>query len=412
MKKYNLSIICFALTLAAAVSCAPLDEKGLADGIGGDAENAVFMGNENSSGTISVLASDDNGASFSVMPRLARPASEPVEVTVTVDNATLEAYNQVNHLSVRPINADDIIFTDADGKESKGKITTTIKQGELYAPISVRLAALSAEKYPYDGRYAVPMKITDVKGPYQLLSSPLTTIVNLNRKIKTSVIHLITPASDGYTQRFKPNTPYPEEMTEWTLQYIAQFNRITGNNQTTGSMMGRELYTRISKDLGLQMKTENRDGVDTWTGKPVKEGEWLHVSYVYRKNGLVGNLSIYINGELQKTFVTSLLYLINNPDAGWAFGNSNVSDVYLRELRFWSRALSVAEIMDKYYLPEDAKAPGLEAYFPMTRESFDTETNTFKDLTGKWTWEIQEGSQFEIVDNVVFPATQLTIENE
>lgn len=405
MKKY----IKLCMLLSLAVACNN-EDKGLVDGIGDNACNAVYMGNSNSAGVVAVLASDTDGASFSITPRLAAKHTDPIEVTLEVDLETLNDYNQKNRLSVRPIDPKDVFFADVNGNESVGKITTVIKPGDINSLVTGRIKNLDPEKYPYDGRYAIPVKITDVRGGLDLLPSPVYTITNLNRKIKTSVFHLKTVNNNDYTQRFMPKTPYTEELEEWTMQYIAQFNDLTKNNQTTASLSGKGFYNRISTNLGLQIKSEGRDGEDTWTGKPVKSGEWLHVSYVYRKSGLVGRLAVYVNGELQKEFTTSLLYLDNQPRSGWGFGNENLPDFYLREIRFWSRALTPAEIQDKYYLPEDPKAEGLEAYFPMTRESYDEANQTFLDLTGKWKWEIRPNTTWEFVDNVVFPAKSLKIE--
>lgn len=419
--RYLLSIFAVA-TVAAA--CSTDNGGSFANGIGDNADNAVYMGNVNASGVLSVLASDDAGASFSVTPRLARLATEPVEVTIEVDEATLADYNRKNNLSVKPIKAEDVIFTDADGNDHKGKITVTIKEGDLMAAVPSRIASLNPTTYPYGGRYAVPVRISRVSSGARLLSDPQTTIVSLNRKIKTSVLRFNTPAPNGYSMRIEPTTPYNEEQSEWTLQYIALFTEITGNNQTTASLSSSKgFYNRMSLTGGLQVKSEGRDGSDTWTNKPIKANEWLHVSYVYRKQGLQGSVSVYVNGELQKTFTTSLLTMGANmrvpggntdgsdkPGDGWGFGNSNVRNYYLRELRVWDRALSPAEILDKYYLPEDPASEGLAAYFPFTRESYDTTDNVYKDLTGKWKWYLTQGGTHEIVDNVVFPAKTLVIE--
>ena len=398
-------------------SCSADENVGLAKGVGDNAGNAVYMGNKDASGVISVLASDADGASFSVTPRLAVATDKDVQVTVEVDAATLATYNKANNLNITAVSPEDVVFTAEDGSQSKGKVTATIKAGEVLAVIPGKLVSLDTEKYPYGGRYAIPVKITHVGSGMKLLSSPASTIVSLNRKIKTSVLHVIGNTGDhGYSMLFTPNTPYESEMSEWTLQYMAQFQNLRAGNMTTASLSsGPGFHNRISATGGLQVKSEGRDGTDTWTNKAVPEKQWLYVTYVYRKSGLVGHLTVYVNGEMQKTFVTSLLYL--DKQGRWGFGNSNVKDYYLRELRFWNRALTPAEIQDKSYLPENAKSEGLEAYFPLTKESYDETTKTFKDLTGKWKWslapKIQEGTvnfNYEIVDNVTFPAKSLTIE--
>ncbi|MDY5857963.1 MAG: DUF1735 domain-containing protein [Porphyromonas sp.] len=404
--------------LALLASCSADETVGLASGHGDNACNAVYMGNPNASGVVAVLASDDTGATFSVMPRLAQRAESDITVTVAVDTETLDAYNKANNLSVSPVSADDITLINSDGKEAKGQITATIKAGDITTVVNGKLSSLSAEKYPYSGRYAVPLKIVKVEGPYKLLSSPQTTIVSLNRKIKTSVLYVKTNSGDhGYTMLMTANPQYTEEMSEWTVQYIAQFNDLSRGNQTTASLRGdRGFYNRISLAQGLQAKTEGRDGDDTWTLKKPNVGEWMHVSYVYRKNGLVGNLTIYVNGEAHRSFVTSLLHPIG-ADGGWGFGNTNLRNYYLREFRFWNRALTPAEIQDKLYLPEQPDAPGLEAYFPFTRETYDAETRTFRDVAGKWTFQFAPNIRdnkvtldMDFVDNVVFPAKSLQVE--
>ncbi len=409
MTKYYIKAILLSVVLGACST----DEKGLVDGLGNDPENGVYMHNTNASGVLSVLASDTEGASFTVTPRIASAVSDPIEVTLEVDEATLNEYNKLNGLSVRPIKPEDIEFTNPEGQVSKGRIVTTIQPGKLTSVVTSKLLSLDPQKYPYDGRYAIPVKIVEAKGPLCVLSSPATTIVSLNRKIKTSVMHVKTFRSNDYTQRFIPKTPYKEEMSEWTMQYIGLFTNIHGNNQTTASLSsGHGFYNRITRSGGFQVKSEGRDGVDTWTNKPINANEWLHVTYVYRKNGLVGRLSVYVNGELQKTFTTSLLYVDGGERSGWGFGNENVQNYYLREVRFWSRALTPAEIQDKYYLPENPDSKDLEAYFPMSKEYYDAEKKEFLDATGKWKWQIMPGAKdsYEIVDNVVFPAKTLVIE--
>lgn len=406
--KYALSLMALGLV---GTACSTDTGGDLANGIGLDGPNAVYMGNLNASGTIAVLASDEAGASFAVTPRLARPASEDVEVTLEVDAQTLADYNKANNLNVSPVNAEEIIFTDSEGKESTGRVTISIKKGEVQAVVPARLTALDKDKYPYGGRYAVPVRITSVKGSSKLLSNPQSTIVNLNRKIKTSVFQMTTNGtSGGYTVIMSPKTPYDTEMTEWSMQYMAQFTNLTRANIAGACMRGTHgFYSRLSQSGGIQIKSEGRDGTDTWTNQALPLNQWVYVTEVYRKQGLAGNLSVYINGELVKTFVTSHLYPAG-AEGGWAFGNENTSGYHLREFKFWSRALTAAEIQDKAYLPEDPNAPGLECYFPFTKESYDETSKTFQDLTGKWTWTILAGPKYGVVENVVLPARSVTIE--
>lgn len=391
------------------LSCCLLTSCNLADGIGDDVkENVAYMQNPNKAGTIAIMASDD-GFSQTVNPRLAKPATEDVEVEVAVAPEVLKEFNTQNNLKLTTISPEDIVLANEQGQTGKGRIKAIIKKGETQTSVMVSMTGIDPEKYPYSAKLAVPVTIKSATLP--ILSTPRNTIITLNRKIITSVFHMINPNGGGYSINFSPETTY-KSLPEWTFQFIVQVNNIHGNNQTSASLAGGAgFYNRIHKTSGFQCKSEGRDGTDTWTNKPINEGEWLHVTYIYRQSGLAGKVSFYVNGELQHTFTTSPLEVQGGE--GFGFGNENLRDYYLREVRFWNRALTDAEILDKYYLPEPADSPGLEACFPMTRETYDEESGTFKDIKGNWNFRVTaKGNHinYEIVDNVVFPAKALTIE--
>lgn len=401
MKKIYILIAGLVLALATFSAC------NIADGKGNELElNAIYMSNANSAGTVAVLASDD-GFNQVVTPRLAEPTDTDVKVTIAVDKKTLEDFNKAYNLTLMPIEAEDIVLTNSEGVEGRGEVVATIKKGELLTRVAVNMPTLDSEKYPFSAKLGVALVIKDASDNMPILSSPRSTIITLNRKIKTSVLHVQEPLVDGYSLHIHPHRDY-DELTEWTFQFILQVNNIHGHNQTTGSLRGSSgFYNRISQSAGFQCKSEGRDGSDTWTNKPINEGEWLHVSYVYRDAGLAGKMSFYINGELHHTFTTSLMEV---EEEGWGFGNTNLENYYLREVRFWNRALTEAEILDKYYLPEPATSPGLEACFPFTRETYDEENDTFLDICGNWRIDMTGRVRFNIVDDVVFPAESLLVE--
>ena len=109
MKKY----ILMALSVCALTAC------DLANGEGAGSGNAVYMGNANSSGVVSMVVSDAKGGSTFVTPRLANLTEEPVEVTVALDKEALAAYNQSAGLAMEAVDAEDFILV-ANGKEYKG----------------------------------------------------------------------------------------------------------------------------------------------------------------------------------------------------------------------------------------------------------------------------------------------------
>mgnify|MGYP001756137126 len=94
-------------------------------------------------------------------------------------------------------------------------------------------------------------------------------------------------------------------------------------------------------------------------------------------------------------------------------GNTQYTNVYIREARMWNRALTDGEIIDKEYLPQDPTDPNLIMYMP-----FNTvENNEMKELTGNWEisdfrtlgiWD-EDPPKISYVENVQFPAEDLII---
>lgn len=361
-------------------------------------DNAVYMGNVNSSDVLDITVSDDKGGLAVVTPRLANISEKPVTIVIGVDKATLDKYNEKNNLDLEPMNAEDFAFIDSDGKVSHGEATVTIQPGEFEASVQVKIDSINVKKYPYSKRLAIPILIKNVSN-FKLLSQPQWTLVKLNRQLRTSIGE-INSLTGGIS--VKPKTPYAAPMKEWTFQMSMIYRDLTRGNLTTAyisSSGGGEFYTRINASQGIQIKN-GRDGDDTWTQKKLATNVWLHIAYVYKER----SLSVYVNGELQKTFETTEMYLANSPESGWTIGNDNYkNNDYIREVRFWNKALSQAEIMDKLYLPQDPNTPGLLMYMPFTKEAGVTE------LTGKWNVSINPASKISFIDNVLFPATKLEI---
>ena len=82
----------------------------MVSGEGEGADNAVYMGNTNSSGVISMVVSNDKGGSSVITPRLANITDQPVEITVEVDKQLLEEYNTQAGLTLEPMAIEDFVF--------------------------------------------------------------------------------------------------------------------------------------------------------------------------------------------------------------------------------------------------------------------------------------------------------------
>ncbi|WP_278717115.1 DUF1735 domain-containing protein [Bacteroides caecimuris] len=297
-------------------------------GEGGNSDNTVYMGNPNN--VLSMLV-NDKGGSIVVTPRLALLADEPVSVTIAVDENTLQEYNRESGLNLKSVAPEDFVFVTSDGKETHGEATVVIEKGQVKGAVEVKMPSIDEDKYPYSGRFAIPLRIAG-SSHFEVLSSPRTAIIRLNRELVTTIAYF----KKAGPFLIKPNTPYTEPMSEWTAQISAIFPALSNPNTTTISMQnpgGGEFYTRVHQTDGVQVKN-GRDGDDTWTKKPLQKNMWLNITYVYKN----ASISVYVNGEFQKTFETSPLYM--GPNSAWYIGNGTWSKVYVREARFWSKALT------------------------------------------------------------------------
>lgn len=396
MIKYILGLLSICLITA----CDMVNSEGEA------ADNAVFMGNSNTNGVVSMMVSDTEGGHAVITPRLANITDEPVEVTISIDEALLNNYNKKYGLSLEPISADDFVLVTKDGKESHGSITAVIEKGQFNTSVEIIIPTIDNTKYPYSKRFAIPLSITS-SSKYKVLSSPKSTIIRINRKLITSV---------GYFERggsiaLVPNDALREEMANWTMQVSLWFPTLNNDNQTTMSIQSGtgDFYTRINGLDGIQLK-HGRDGDDTWTHKQIKTKKWINLTYVH-KNG--SSVDVYINGELQKTFTTSPIYFSKQKKCCLFIGNTTYRGVYIREARMWNRALTEGEIIDKEYLPQDPNDRELIMYMPFTK----TEDGNMKELTGNWEisdfrslgiWD-EDPAKISYVENVMFPAEDLVI---
>lgn len=396
MKKY----ILLALSVGVLTAC------DLADGEGKGADNAVYMGNANSSGVISMVVSDATGGSAVITPRLANITDEPVEVTIALDKEYLAAYNQAAGLNLEPVEAEDFVLVTQDGKESRGSATVVIEKGQFNASVEVKMPMVDETKYPYSKRFAIPLSITHASN-YQVLSSPKSTLIRLSRQLVTSVAKF----TRGGSIALVPKDEFREPMSNWTMQVSMMFPSLGNSNQTIMSIQSGtgDFYTRIHGETGIQFK-HGRDGDDTWTQKPLATNKWLNITFVHRNSS---EMSIYVNGELQKTYQSAPIHFSNNPKCCLFIGNTTYTGVYIREARMWNRALTEGEIVDKEYLPQDISDPDLIMYMPFTK----VEGNGMEELTGNWTisnfrdldiWD-EDPAALTYIENVLFPSEELVI---
>lgn len=363
------------------------------DGEGDAPANAVYMETSGNKGVLPFTL-EPEGGTISINPRLANITDREVTIKVTYDPSVLDAYNKINGTNYEPLPVSAFTMATEGVDKATGEIDTKVKKGDFAAQIEVKVGELNQEEFPNSQKYAIPLSITDASA-YSLIPSQRTVLLVLNRPLITSVARI-----SGYIQ-YKPVKLYSKP--EWTIQMSAVYSSLTRSNLTTAfisNWAGSEFYTRINSTQGIQVKN-GRDGDDTWTQIPLRPHTWLHIAYVHKDN----TVTVYVNGKVQKVFPTGAIWMTEKSLI--QVGNDGYKDDHLRELRFWSKALTEAEINDNLYLPLSPDTPHLEAYLPLTKEA-GTKDLVAPDevqnvtVTGTITW----------IENVKFPAEDLVIVNK
>ncbi len=388
MKLYKILNINFVALLLALVFTACDSNHGKKPG------NAAYMEEAaNNKALVSLTAGPDGGVTY-VSPRIANLSSSDVTLTIGVDEVALEKFNQLNNALYRPIKAEDVSFILPDGTVVEGlDADYVIKAGEVGSSIGVKIGLLNNEKYPSNEKFAIPVSIKSAAGT-KVIDKNKTMIITLNRIVVTSVANM-----SGGGIVISPYKSF-EDADEWTLQVTFNFKNLSRGNLTNtyfSNSAGGEFYTRTSGTTGIQVKN-GRDGDDTWTQKALPGRKWLQISYVYRDK----ELSVYVNGELHKLFKTTKL--APRQSKSITVGNGGYDNDYIREIRFFSKALSETEILENIYQPLSKETPNLEVYIPMTEET------GIEDVLDKGTVvEKHNGTRIGWIKNVKFPSDELVI---
>lgn len=373
-----------------SLSCSLLTSCDYVDGEGENSPNAVYMETPDNKGVLPFVLEPEGGMT-TITPRLANVTGQDVNIRIEYDKTVLDAYNKRNATSYVALPTSAFKLLNEGQEEMTGSIEVKVVKGDFTAQAFVKVGELDEEQFPNSEKYVIPLSITSASA-FTLIPSQHSVLLVLKRPLITSVAHV-----SGYL-KFKPVNVWTQP--EWTIQMSALYSSLTRSNQTTAfiaNWAGSEFYTRINATTGIQVKN-GRDGNDTWTQVPLLPHKWLHISYVHKDN----TVTVYVNGRVHKVFPTGAIWMTY--DSEIQVGNDGYVDDYLREIRFWSKALSESEINDMLYTPVSPDTPHLEAYLPLTKEAGT------KDLVApEGTKNVVVSGKFEYVENVKFPSDDLVI---
>lgn len=304
---------------------------------------------------------DDVDLNEKLTIRLVQPVNEDVVVTLELDAAMIDEYNEANSTSYQLLPAD---FMEMEKN-------ATIRAGEISAttiPLIIKPFTT-----PNGEAYAIPVRISNVSGPVSVVGSANKILFLLTSPNKqTSVI-----MSGSETQANFAEIP----TLAWTFEYWIKVNNKTG--QATGSWEGdgnRAFRARIFGDNSAPIHLGGSESVllRYWADGVKKiaptlqcqlEGPyfdssefwypdtWYHIAYSY--DGKV--LTLYKDGvkdnslEVEKTFNFNKLTFCSS--FGWQM------QVEFAQIRLWNKCLPANVIQDGMSRQISSDSEGLVGYW-------------------------------------------------
>lgn len=326
-------------------------------------ENSVYIAEAESEMAASVTL-DEEAVAVPVTVRAMQPVSRDVNVSLTVDAAVLEAYNDRYTQSYELLPEEFYQFD---------KVSATIPETRVSAdPFVLELTPLSEELLTSGRKFAVP--VTVVSEGLGTLSASQSFVYLIASPILTDVVvfsnrntHLLFPVDNNVMTN------------KWSFEFLLNVNSLNINNvmmfgmwTTTSAGGAYEIFTRFGDVMidpdQFQAKIQGNPCNST---THFKGGEWYHIAGV--SDGK--DFTLYVNGVKDNSIpYDGATIKLDDFYFGWTGGYYTIK---LSELRLWSRALSANEISNNKYAV-DPTSDGLVGYWKLNDKA-----NQLKDATGK-----------------------------
>lgn len=301
--------------------------------------------------------------------KLVKPMPHQFSASITAgDESQLNEYNKKNNTNYSLL------------PSSMYEITKQVnfKATDVTGQIALKLKNV---KFPEEGTFALPIKIQGGNG-YDAISGQDQTLLILEQEIATKVLKI-----NGAGTEIADVFGVDHKVAQWTLEMMVKRSAYTSNNKAIGGTKDvdhpkSEIYTRFGdvtiKPNQLQIKTGGSQidiDADKLSAEPNK---WYALAFWY-------------DGKTTKVFVNGV-EVASREIADWAYSVTGFwisgSNEFIREVRFWKRAVSPKELQDNLWkVLNPKKAEGLLFYYPMNGKKYDHETGEITDDETKiWDW--------------------------
>lgn len=338
-----------------------------------------------------VFGIEDTPASFPVTVQSTKKVDSDVTLTLAIDPAKVDEYNQVNTTSY---------FALPEGAvELENPVVTISKGNALSSAATVRI--LSTEDFEEGRTYMIPVTVKNVVGTDEpFIETSNTIYLRISRTISFFSIQANTNAQSSYIfdEIVAPLTTFTYEIKV----YPQDLHRGTNYPQKLMSLC--EADESHSANLRFnEANDQNKlqvllDGNKWLSNLEFENNHWYMLSVV--SDGTT--MALYINGVIDSSISASVVGgLINfqRYEMGMSWNGDNGNHPSRQffahrfcELRIWDRALTPSE-MQGGLCGVDPNSNGLKAYWKFN----EGEGHIFHDATGRgfdidWTKSAREKS--------------------
>lgn len=303
---------------------------------------------------------DEGDVAKTLTIRLVRAINQDVTVTLDVDQQLIDDYNKQYEAAY--------VLLPEEFRSFEREVT--IPAGEVSA--SVVNLMIKPFTTPNGEAYAIPIRITSVTGPVEMVGNANHMLYLLTSPNKQKT--LVLKSANKTTATFKNGIP----AQQWTIEYWIRFDNITGT--PTGSWTGignKPFRQKVFKDgcapisyngvllrywadgvktiaptLQCQLEGPHFDSEEFWW-----PDIWYHITYTYDGT----TICLYKDGTLNNSLVDTREYTFKTLALADAFAST--MQVEYAQIRLWNKCLTANAIQEGMSRQISGDAEGLIGYW-------------------------------------------------
>lgn len=393
-------IFILAMAISFTMSCEKLPETDSSLGSGNPSHQVAFLENKFISDV--KVKNNQSTEDIEIRARIANPMNEDSYYRISLDDAFIREYNQKNNSDYESLPSNNIEMSyTLNGKTQTGtSMDLLVLKGKVEpeGKLTIKIKSMedaSGEELPLVNSYALAVKMTPTDSRTIQQGDKKNAMFIVRRSFKTKVaqisgraFHMIYGKDTGAQVAGKE---YDKEvkLEEWTMQYSFAIKTMNDNwglmyenprNSTASKLWNtvqgdRKFMLRYGAAAVLKFETPaGKDFQYQVAGNNPTADKWHHMAMVYKNVEGRPRLYIYVNGELM---FDSPSPVIVNDFPLVCFGNGR-TDGYVREIRFWSKALTQGQVAStQYFVKPDSD--GLELYVPFNEQPWEEIDQTYED---------------------------------